>query len=77
VSKGVRNGPRSGTEVDEGASPVQTETSPLAGQIILAIWHRVTKDEVIRYGPSLADKGALRSGAGAKEGGPPAGGPPS
>jgi hypothetical protein len=30
-------------------------------QIILPIWHRVTKDEVIRYSPSLADKLALRS----------------
>jgi hypothetical protein len=31
------------------------------GQIILPIWHRVTKDEVIQYSPSLADKVALRS----------------
>jgi hypothetical protein len=30
-------------------------------QIILPIWHRVTKDEVIRYSPSLADKLALRT----------------
>lgn len=30
-------------------------------QIILPIWHRVTKDEVIGYSPSLADKVALRS----------------
>jgi hypothetical protein len=30
-------------------------------QIILPIWHRVTKDELIRYSPSLADKLALRS----------------
>jgi hypothetical protein len=30
-------------------------------QIILPIWHRVTKDEVIGYSPSLADKLALRT----------------
>jgi hypothetical protein len=30
-------------------------------QIILPIWHRVTKDEVIRYSPSLADRLAPRS----------------
>jgi len=31
------------------------------GQIILPIWHRVTKDEVMSYSPSLADKVALRT----------------
>ena len=31
------------------------------GQILLPIWHRVTKDEVVGYSPSLADKIALRS----------------
>lgn len=31
------------------------------GQIILPIWHRVSKDEVMGYSPSLADKVALRS----------------
>lgn len=31
------------------------------GQIILPIWHRVTKDEVMGYSPSLADKVALRT----------------
>jgi hypothetical protein len=30
-------------------------------QIILPIWHRVTKDEVISYSPSLADRIAVRS----------------
>jgi hypothetical protein len=30
-------------------------------QIILPIWHRVTKDEVIGYSASLADRVALRS----------------
>jgi TIR domain len=30
-------------------------------QLILPIWHNVTKDEVIRYSPSLADKLALRT----------------
>jgi hypothetical protein len=28
---------------------------------ILPIWHKITKDEVIRYSPSLADKVALNS----------------
>ena len=32
------------------------------GQIILPIWHRVTKDEVLRYSPSLADKVAPSHG---------------
>lgn len=31
------------------------------GQIILPIWHRVSKDAVTSYSPSLADKMALRS----------------
>jgi len=31
------------------------------GQIILPIWHRVTKDEVMGYSPSLADRVALRT----------------
>lgn len=30
-------------------------------QLILPLWHRVTKDEVIQYSPSLADKLALRT----------------
>lgn len=30
-------------------------------QLILPIWHKVAKDEVIRYSPSLADKLALRT----------------
>lgn len=30
-------------------------------QMILPLWHRVTKDEVMRYSPSLADKVALRT----------------
>jgi len=30
-------------------------------QIILPIWHRVTKEEVMAYSPSLADKLALRT----------------
>jgi hypothetical protein len=30
-------------------------------QMILPLWHRVTKDEVIQYSPSLADKLALRT----------------
>lgn len=35
---------------------VTREVSSEGGQIILPIWHRVTKDEVARYSPSLADK---------------------
>jgi hypothetical protein len=30
-------------------------------QIILPLWHRVTKDDVIQFSPSLADKVALRT----------------
>lgn len=30
-------------------------------QLILPLWHHVTKDEVIQYSPSLADKVALRT----------------
>lgn len=30
-------------------------------QIILPLWHRVAKDDVIKYSPSLADKVALRT----------------
>lgn len=30
-------------------------------QLILPLWHRVTKEEVIEYSPSLADKLALRT----------------
>jgi hypothetical protein len=30
-------------------------------QLILPLWHNVTKDEVVRYSPSLADKVALRT----------------
>jgi TIR domain/Domain of unknown function (DUF1883) len=30
-------------------------------QMILPLWHRVTKDEVMNYSPSLADKVALRT----------------
>ena len=31
------------------------------GKVILPLWHRVTKDEVLRYSPSLADKLALNT----------------
>lgn len=31
------------------------------GQVILPIWHDITKDEVIAHSPSLADKVALRT----------------
>lgn len=31
------------------------------GQVILPVWHDITKDEVIAYSPSLADKVALRT----------------
>jgi hypothetical protein len=30
-------------------------------RVILPIWHKVTKSEVIKYSPSLADKLALNS----------------
>ena len=30
-------------------------------QLILPLWHRITKDEVMAYSPSLADKVALRT----------------
>jgi hypothetical protein len=30
-------------------------------QIILPLWHRITKDDVLQYSPSLADKVALRT----------------
>jgi TIR domain/Domain of unknown function (DUF1883) len=40
---------------------VTREMSQGGDQIILPLWHRVTKDEVIQYSPSLADKLALRT----------------
>lgn len=40
---------------------VTREMSEGGRQLILPLWHRVTKDEVIRYSPSLADKLALRT----------------
>jgi len=40
---------------------VTREMSQGSGQLILPLWHRVTKDEVVRYSPSLADKLALRT----------------
>ena len=30
-------------------------------QVILPLWHEISKDEVIRQSPSLADKVALRT----------------
>lgn len=30
-------------------------------QILLPIWHKITKDEVVKASPSLADKVALRT----------------
>jgi hypothetical protein len=40
---------------------VTREVAQGGGQLILPIWHRVTKEEVIQYSPSLADKLALRT----------------
>jgi hypothetical protein len=40
---------------------VTREVASGGGQIILPIWHRVTKEEVMAYSPSLADKVALRT----------------
>jgi hypothetical protein len=31
------------------------------GKVILPIWHKISKDEVMSYSPSLADKLALRT----------------
>jgi hypothetical protein len=38
---------------------VTREVAEGGRQLILPLWHRVTKSEVIRYSPSLADKVAL------------------
>lgn len=40
---------------------VTREVASDGRQIILPLWHRVTKDDVIQYSPSLADKVALRT----------------
>ena len=40
---------------------VTREVTEGGTQIILPIWHKVTKDEVMAYSPSLADKLALRT----------------
>ncbi len=40
---------------------VTREIAEGGAQIILPLWHRVTKDEVISYSPSLADRLALRT----------------
>ena len=40
---------------------VTKETSS-GGKVILPIWQKVSKDEVIRYSPTLADKLALNTG---------------
>lgn len=40
---------------------VTREINQNRAQMILPIWHRVTKDEVTSYSPSLADKLALRT----------------
>ncbi|MNC65913.1 hypothetical protein D3C75_1162530 [compost metagenome] len=31
------------------------------GKVILPIWHKVTKSEVLKYSPTLADKLALNT----------------
>jgi hypothetical protein len=31
------------------------------GKVILPLWHKVSKDEVMSYSPSLADKVALNT----------------
>lgn len=38
-------------------------TREMAGeqQIILPLWHEISKDEIIRHSPSLADKVALQT----------------
>jgi hypothetical protein len=40
---------------------VTREVASSGRQIILPLWHRVSKDDVMRYSPSLADKLALRT----------------
>jgi hypothetical protein len=40
---------------------VTREMASGGAQLILPLWHRVTKDEVMSYSPSLADKLALRT----------------
>jgi hypothetical protein len=40
---------------------VTREAASGGSQIILPLWHRVTKDHVLSYSPSLADKLALRT----------------
>lgn len=40
---------------------VTREVAEGGRQLILPLWHRVTKDEVTQYSPSLADKLALRT----------------
>jgi hypothetical protein len=40
---------------------VTREVAQGGAQLILPLWHRVTKQEVIEYSPSLADKLALRT----------------
>jgi len=40
---------------------VTREVAQNGTQIILPIWHKVTKEEVTAYSPSLADKLALRT----------------
>jgi hypothetical protein len=40
---------------------VTREVAQGGTQLILPLWHRVTKEEVIEYSPSLADKLALRT----------------
>lgn len=33
----------------------------MGGKVILPLWHKVSKDEVIGYSPTLADKLALNT----------------
>jgi hypothetical protein len=33
----------------------------IGGKVILPIWHKISKDEVMGYSPSLADKVALNT----------------
>lgn len=40
---------------------VTREVNETGTQLILPLWHRVSKDEVIKYSPSLADKLALKT----------------
>lgn len=59
--QGLRGTVRSGVRV-EGPPPGPLVKRAVSGeQVLLPIWHNITKKEVIQYSPSLADKLARRT----------------